>query len=111
MSEVPDAFLINISRLLDRERMARAIATDGIAILSLWSIMWDLTSGFVIESASFVLMNPGEMPVTHSLSPVSWRKPSVMVRTAFFVPATAQGSVGWEQGNVQRQQLKLVLST
>ena len=30
---------------------------------------------------------PGEMIVTRSLSPASWRNPSEMVRTAFFVPA------------------------
>ena len=34
----------------------------------------------------FVRTKPGEMIVTRSLSPASWRKPSEMARTANFVP-------------------------
>jgi hypothetical protein len=46
-----------------------------------------LTPGFVMESARLVWTNPGEIPVTRNLSPASCRKVSVMVRTAFLVPA------------------------
>jgi len=67
--------------------IARAIAVAGIAIFSIRSAIWALTPGFVMEFARFVWTNPGEMLVTRSLSPASCRKVSVMVRTAFFVPA------------------------
>ena len=45
-----------------------------------------MTSGLVTPSAKFVRVIPGEMMVTRSLSPASWRKPSEMARTAIFVP-------------------------
>jgi hypothetical protein len=44
------------------------------------------TSGFVTPSAKSVRTKPGEIIVTRSLSPASWRKPSEMARTANFVP-------------------------
>jgi hypothetical protein len=49
-------------------------------------IFWRI-SGFVIESAKSVFTKPGDIQVTRSLSPASWRNPSDMVRTAFLVPA------------------------
>src|ERR1700761_9239780 len=59
--------------------MARAIAAGGIPIFSDRSTIWALTAGFVMESARFVWTNPGETPVTRSLSPASCRKASVIV--------------------------------
>src|ERR1700733_3453874 len=66
--------------------IARAIASGGIANLSRDSASLDFTSGFVTESVKFVRTKPGEMIVTRSLSPASWRKPSEIARTANFVP-------------------------
>jgi len=66
--------------------MARATASGEIAILSIPATIWAFTSGFVYESARLVLTKPGEMTVTRSLSPASWRKPSEMARTANLVP-------------------------
>jgi hypothetical protein len=40
-----------------------------------------------MDSAKSVRTKPGEMIVTRNLSPASWRKPSVIARTANFVPA------------------------
>jgi hypothetical protein len=40
-----------------------------------------------MDSAKSVWTKPGQTTVTRRLSPASWRKPSEMVRTAFFVPA------------------------
>ena len=70
-----------------RDGLARAIAAGGIPIFSDRSTIWALTPGLVMESARFVWTNPGEMPVTRSLSPASCRNASVIVRTAFFVAA------------------------
>ena len=67
--------------------IARAIAAGEIAIFSIRSTIWALTPGSLMEVVRFVCTNPGEMPVTRSLAPASCRKVSVMVRTAFFVPA------------------------
>src|SRR6185295_16890462 len=78
---------INFGRLLDRERNGAGDRRRRDRNLVHPIIDLRLTSEFVIESARFVLTNPGEMPVTRSLSPASRRKPSVMVRTAFFVAA------------------------
>jgi len=58
--------------------IARAIASGGIANLSRDSASLAFTSGFVTDSAKFVRTKPGEMIVTRSLSPASWRKPSEM---------------------------------
>jgi hypothetical protein len=65
--------------------MARAIASAGIAKLSIDAAIWALTSGLFTDSAKFVWTKPGETIVTRSLSPASWRKPSEMARTANFV--------------------------
>src|SRR5439155_688577 len=65
---------------------ARAIASGGIANLSREVSSWAFTSGLVTAAAKFVRTKPGEMIVTRSLSPASWRKPSEMARTANFVP-------------------------
>jgi len=58
--------------------IARAIASGGIASLSRDAASWAFTSGFVAPSVKFVRTKPGEMIVTRSLSPASWRKPSEM---------------------------------
>ena len=77
---------INIGRLFDRERNS---AGDRIGRHR------ELVSGrgelgfhlrICTRSAKFVRTKPGEMIVTRSLSPASWRKPSEMARTANFVP-------------------------
>jgi hypothetical protein len=44
-----------------------------------------IKSGFVIVSAKFVLVKVGEMIVTRSLSPASWRKLAEIARTANLV--------------------------
>lgn len=46
------------------------------------SASWARTNGFVMVSAKFVRVMPGEMIVTRSSSPASWRRPSEMARTA-----------------------------
>jgi len=66
--------------------IARAIASGDIANLSRDAASWAFTSRFVTPSVKFVRTKPGEMIVTRSLSPASWRKPSQMARTANFVP-------------------------
>jgi hypothetical protein len=57
---------IHIGGLLDREAIARAIASGGIANLSRDSASLAFSSGFVSESAKFVRTKPGEMIVTRS---------------------------------------------
>ena len=66
--------------------MARATASAGIAPSSRSVTSRALTSGFVIDSAKFVRVIPGEMIVTRTESRASWRRPSEMARTANFVP-------------------------
>jgi hypothetical protein len=60
--------------------IARAIASGGIANFSLEAVSCAFTSGFVTSSAKFVLTGPGEITVTRSLSPASWRNPSETAR-------------------------------
>ena len=69
---------INIGRLLDREHNS---AVDRIRRhRELVSGRGELGfhRGFVTPSVKFVRTKPGEMIVTRSLSPASWRKPSEM---------------------------------
>ena len=66
--------------------IARAIASGPIAISPIVPRILAFTSGLVMDSAKSVRTKPGEMIVTRSLSPASWRKPSEMARTANFVP-------------------------
>ena len=56
--------------------IARAIAFGGIAISSRMTASRSLTSVFVTSSAKFVRTIPGEMTVTRSWSPASWRSPT-----------------------------------
>ena len=65
--------------------IARAMADAGIAIVR-YSTMRVLRSGSEIVSASSDPTALGEMVVTRSLSPASWRSPSEMARTANLVP-------------------------
>jgi hypothetical protein len=67
--------------------IALATAAGGIAIFSIDARIYDRISGFVMDDARSVLTKPGEIVVTRSLSPASWRGPFKIARTAFFEPA------------------------
>jgi hypothetical protein len=77
--------------------IARAIAAGGIANFSMDAEICAFTFSFVMDSAKFVRVKPGETTVTRSLSPASCRKPSKIASTAIFVPAyTAMfGTMRW----------------
>jgi hypothetical protein len=77
---------IDIGRLLDRERTSAGNRFARHCELVRDSPSWPFTSGFGTCSAKSVRVKPGEMIVTRSLSPASWRKLSEMARTANFVP-------------------------
>lgn len=67
--------------------MARAIASGGIAMRSRISRVRALARGSVMDSPKSVWTKPGDTEVTRRCSPASWRRPSQITRTAFFVPA------------------------
>jgi hypothetical protein len=78
---------VKLSRLFDGERDSAGDCRRWYPHLFRPLDNLAFTAGFVMESARFVWTNPGETPVTRSLSPASCRKASVIVRTAFLVAA------------------------